>query len=203
MVQAVPLSAKFVGIAGIGGSLLWAGLRSHKLAAAWLLLLVFLCGFTYVGMAKGMDKLEKMQAYDMDSIDAYLNAWDEFAQGKQDNVRLIREEKYDFERQLCNALEKKDKRAPSRFVFYGVVTVGMPIACNGPLGAAFRNMAGDALPKTKEKDKDEYFPGDLYFWWLDNKNSYEAFPLFDQWSQREFAQKTVIPMYQRVCKKNQ
>ena len=46
-----------------------------------------------------------------------------------------------------------------------------------------------------------FFSADLYFWWLENSSRYKAFPLLDDWLQREFARDTVIPMYRTVRSK--
>ncbi len=131
-------------------------------------------------------------------IDEYLKTWDDFAQGANEKAALIREERDSFECELAEALTQKDKRAPARLVFSSVVTVGMPVELEGALGAAFKELVGEAVPKTTFEGRDCYFSADLYFWWQENKAKYEASPLFDEWSKREFAQKSVIPMFEKL-----
>jgi hypothetical protein len=43
-----------------------------------------------------------------------------------------------------------------------------------------------------------YFAADLYHWWLEHQKEYERYALFDEWAERGFAKKTVIPMYRRL-----
>ena len=43
-----------------------------------------------------------------------------------------------------------------------------------------------------------YFAGDLYDWWPERHTGYVAYPLLDEWCQRDFAGTTVIPMYKRL-----
>jgi hypothetical protein len=95
----------------------------------------------------------------------------------------------------------KDRRAASRVVFYAVVQVGGFIAVDSDLGKASADLLGPAVPVFTARDGTRaYFAGELYFWWLDNRNKYDAYPLFDEWDQRDFAKNVVVPMYKATRK---
>jgi hypothetical protein len=67
------------------------------------------------------------------------------------------------------------------------------------LGEAALSVVGEDFPIQTDNDGAEVlFAGDLYWWWVDNWDAYEAYPLFDEWLGREFAQSTVIPLYENV-----
>ncbi len=135
---------------------------------------------------------------DFVSIDRYLATWDRFAQGANDLLPQVKTETPAFQRQLAAALRKKDPRGPSRFVFYAVVQVGGFIPAESELGQAFRQAVGDAVPLfVSDKDGSRgYFAGDLYFWWEAQKSNYPAFPLYEDWRQRDFARNVAIRMYE-------
>jgi len=60
---------------------------------------------------------------------------------------------------------------------------------------------GKDVPIFTAKDGERtYFAGDLYFWWERRRSEFDTFPLYDEWKQRDFAKKTVIPMYQSAAK---
>jgi len=135
-------------------------------------------------------------ANDLKLVDDYLAKWDRFAQGENELIPLIRDDKDAFETSLARMLQTKDKRGPARMVFYAVVQVGGFIPVDSELGKASARVLGPDFPVfTSKTGKRAYFAGELYFWWLDNRDKYSGFPLFDEWSQREFAQKKVVPMY--------
>lgn len=137
-------------------------------------------------------------AQHIEIIDQYLKTWDEFAQGANEKVAILNANQSTFESALSDALLKRDRRAPGRLVFFAVVQVGVPISCDGKIGRAFRAMVGDSVPTTTDEGKDVYFPADVYFWWQENKSKYDLYPLFEEWSQRDFAKRTVIPMYEKL-----
>jgi len=140
-------------------------------------------------------------ANDLKVVDDYLNKWDRFAQGDNELVPQIRDNKDSFEAALSRMVIAKDRRAASRLVFYAVVQVGGFIGVASDLGKASAALLGPAFPIFTAKDGTKaYFAGDLYFWWLDNCNKYEAFPLFDEWSQRDFAKNVAVPMYKSARK---
>ena len=87
-----------------------------------------------------------------------------------------------------------------RFVFYAVVQAGGFILVSSPLGQAFQQSAGSAVPVfTNEKDGSRsFFAGDLYFWWETHKSEYSSFPLYDEWRQRDFTRNVAIKMYEQV-----
>lgn len=131
-------------------------------------------------------------------IDRYLATWDKFAQGANNLLPQVKTDAPAFQRQLAAALRKKDPRGPSRFVFYAIVQVGGFVPAESELGQAFRHAVDDAVPVfVSEKDGSRsYFAGDLYFWWEAQKSNYPAFPLYEDWRQRDFARNVVIKMYE-------
>jgi hypothetical protein len=140
-------------------------------------------------------------ARDLKLVDDYLDKWDRFAQGDNDLVPFIRDNKDTFENTLTRVLQTKDNRGPARMVFYALVQVGGFIPLDSELGKASATILGPDFPVFTSNDGTRaYFAGELYFWWLENRDKYAAFPLFEEWSQREFAQTVVIPMYKSTCK---
>jgi hypothetical protein len=139
---------------------------------------------------------------DFTPIDRYLTIWDQFAQGDNSLGSRIKQDREAFEQNLADALTKNDSRVPSRFVFYAVVQVGGFIPLASPLGQAFQQRVGDAVPIfTNEKDGSRsFFAGDLYFWWEAHKSEYVSFTLHEEWRQRDFAQNVAIKMYQSATK---
>jgi hypothetical protein len=67
-------------------------------------------------------------------VDEYLERWDRFAQGENQLVRYLRNNKSTFEAELTRLLQNGDKRAPARLVFYAVVQVAGAIATTSDLG---------------------------------------------------------------------
>jgi hypothetical protein len=135
---------------------------------------------------------------DIEQVDAYLEKWDRFARGEKSLVPELNRERAACWAALGQALKAKDKRAPARLVFSVVVQVGGGIPVDSHLGKDAATLLGPDFPVVESKTGKGYFAGDLYFWWLEHQKEYEAYPLFDAWSKREFAQKTVIPMYNRL-----
>ena len=139
---------------------------------------------------------------DLQKVDGYLAKWNSFANGKNDLVTFLRDNKKDFEAELTRLLIAKDKRAPARLVFYSVVQVGGSIPVDSELGKAALPILGTDFPvTTSKKGERTYFAGDLFFWWQENQKRYEAYPLFDEWSKRDFAQTVAIPMYKSASKR--
>ena len=88
-------------------------------------------------------------------------------------------------------------------VFYPIVQVGGAIPVDSELGKAAAPVLGPDFPvTTTENGERVYFGGDLYFWWQDNAQKYVPYPLFEEWSKRDFAQTVVIPMYRSARKCN-
>jgi hypothetical protein len=138
---------------------------------------------------------------DLKLVDDYLIKWDQFAQGDNELVPYIRNNKDLFEGALTRLLLAKDNRAPSRLVFYAVVQVGGFIPLESDLGKASRTLVGPDFPiSTPNKGVQAYFAGELYFWWQENREKYLNFSLFEEWNQRDFAQTVAIPMYRAACK---
>ena len=142
------------------------------------------------------------RAPDFQFIDEYLATWDRFARGDNSLISRLNRDVRTFQQHLTEALRKGDNRAPSRVVFYAVVQVGGFISLASPLGQAFHERIGDEVPVfTSEKDGSQgYFAGDLYFWWEAHKSEYASFPLYLEWTQREFAQTVAIKMYESAAK---
>jgi hypothetical protein len=139
---------------------------------------------------------------DLKFVDDYLDKWDRFAQGESELVPHIRENKEGFERALTRLLVAKDGRAPARLVFYAVVQVGGFIPLESDLGKASRVLLGPNFPiSTPKEGSQAYFAGELYFWWQTNHEKYVNFPLFEEWSQRDFTQTVAVPMYKAACKR--
>ena len=99
-------------------------------------------------------------------VDNYLSKWDRFAQGENELIPFLRDNKVLFEAALARLLNLKDKHAPSRMVFYAVVQVGGGIAADSELGKAAASILGEEFPvTTTDKRERLYFCGDLFFWW--------------------------------------
>ncbi len=136
---------------------------------------------------------------DLDAVDAYLEKWDRFARGENTLAPQLREDKAAFEAALTRLLEAKDRRAPGRLVFYAVVKVGGSIIADSELGRACTPILGPDFPVVTRKDGGKnFFCGDLYFWWQDHRGQFEAYPLFEEWKGRDYAQRVAIPMYEAV-----
>jgi hypothetical protein len=143
-----------------------------------------------------------MAGNDLQTVDAYLTKWDRFASVENDLVPFLRENKEAFEGALTRLLNARDSHAAGRMVFYSVVQVGGSILVDTELGKAASAVLGAEFPVTTSKQGERnYFAGDLFFWWQDNGKTYEAYPLFEEWSKRDFAQTVVIPMYKSACKR--
>jgi hypothetical protein len=144
----------------------------------------------------------KSSSPDFKFIDGYLTTWDRFAQGDSDLAPHLKRDTLQFQKELAKALNQDDKRAPSRLVFYAVVQVGGFIDYDSELGRACQRLVGSKVPIfTSERGERSYFAGDLYFWWQRHRAEFESFPLYEEWSKREFTRKTVIPMYESAAKK--
>jgi len=159
------------------------------------------CSKDQPGGAPGRDAGDAQMTRDLQLVDGYLEKWDRFAQSENQLVPELRDNKTGFEAALARLLRAGDKRAPARMVFYPVVQVGGSIPADSELGKASAAVLGPDFPVTTTKEGERvYFGGDLYLWWEANRGKYEAFPLFDEWSKRDFAQSVVIPMYRRTVK---
>jgi hypothetical protein len=136
---------------------------------------------------------------DVKLVDDFLAKWDQFAQGANELIPFINQNVQPFEAALTRMLDAGDRRAPGRLVFYAVVQVGGFIPLDSELGNASARWLGDDFPVfTSKNGTRAYFAGELYFWWQANREKYEPFPLFDEWSKREFARTVVVPMYTKT-----
>jgi hypothetical protein len=138
---------------------------------------------------------------DYSLIDDYLSQWDRFAQGQNDLAPTLKADKARFCSELATAVHSNSKKAMGRAVFYDVVQVGGFIAYDSSLGQAIAKVVGPQVAvSASESGEKSYFAGDLYFWWEAHKKDYEDFPLYDDFMRRDFAKKTVIPMYTVMAK---
>ena len=139
---------------------------------------------------------------DLQLVDDYLASWDRFARGENQLNPFLRDNQENFEEALARLLLAKDRRAPARLAFYAVVQVGGAVPVDSALGRGAAAILGPEFPVTARKEGQRvYFAGDLFFWWQENGRSYEAYGLFEEWANREFAQRVAIPMYRSVCKR--
>ena len=132
-------------------------------------------------------------------IDAYLSAWDRFAQGDNSLRPTIREGKERFEASLADALNRRDPAAPSRVVFYSLVQVGGAISVESQLGRAWKAFAGPSFPVARGKEGSTYFAADLYVWWKTHPSPDNELPLLSEWATRDWPKKSLIPMYERIA----
>ena len=140
---------------------------------------------------------------DLSKVDAFLADWDWFAQGENELVAKLQQAKPEFDAALIRLFNHGDRGAPARLVFYAVVQIGGTYKLDSALGRAATPVLGENFPITMNEDGDRViFAGDLYFWWQQNKESFQSFPLFEAWQQREFAQSMVIPLYENSRKEN-
>jgi hypothetical protein len=148
------------------------------------------------------DPRDAKMSRDLQLVDDYLEKWDRFAQGENELVPSLRDNKSAFEAALTRLLQARDQRAPARMVFYPVVQVGGSIPAGSELGKASAAILGPDFPVTiTEEGVPTYFGGDLFWWWEANRNKYEPYPLFENWIKRDFAQTVVIPMFRSASKK--
>ncbi len=159
-----------------------------------------LCGF-FAWAFSGCSADVSGQTTDLREADDYLQKWDRFAQGENQLAPLLRAERDRFEAALTRLLRAGDRAAPARMVFYAAVQVGGFFHVDSELGAAAAAILGPGFPSTNRKDGQRaYFAGELYFWWEENQERFEAYPLFDEWKRRAFAETVVIPFYRKICK---
>ena len=137
-------------------------------------------------------------------VDEYLTTWDRFTQGDKDLVPYLRDNKAKFEISLAQLLRTQDRGAMARLVFYPVVQVGGAIPADSDLGTAARQILGQDFPVTTTKQGQRVlFCADLYAWWQKHQQEFQHFKTFDDWLARDFAQKTVLPMYKRLQEQTQ
>jgi hypothetical protein len=137
---------------------------------------------------------------DLKLVDQYLAAGDRFAQGDNELVPFLKKNRGAFEVALAQLLNARDRRAAGRLVFYPVVQVGASISVDSDLGRAAAALLGPDFPVTTNKQGERvYFAGDLFFWWCENREAYDSYPLLEEWSEREFARRVVVPMYRAAC----
>ena len=132
-------------------------------------------------------------------VDSYLERWDRFAQGEKDLVPELNADLEPFSKKLSALLEAEDPRAPARAVFFTTVQMAGEIHLETPLGRAMSRVLGKDVPVTKMSERpDAYSAWHLYSWWTENRERFEAYPLLEEWAQREFTKSTILPMYRRL-----
>jgi hypothetical protein len=135
-------------------------------------------------------------------VDDYLARWDAFAQGKNELVPYLRDNKTKFERELAALLRSERKKAIPRVVFYAVVQVGGFIDVESELGREVEKGFGN-LPLTEgQKGERLIFAGDLYFWWQERKKEFPEFRLYSEWEKRDFSQNVTVRLY-KSARENQ
>jgi len=141
------------------------------------------------------------EKYDFEFIDDYLSRWDSFAQGDNSLVPSLKRDKPRFETELSDALVSGDKRAMSRAIFSAVVQVDGFIPLDSPIGQGIqKESAGGIAIFTSDKGEKMYFAGDLYDWWLTNRNRFSDYPLFNDYMKRDFAKDVVLKLYESAKK---
>jgi hypothetical protein len=135
----------------------------------------------------------------LSSVDSYLAMWDRFAQGENSFAREINDAWPAARESLIRGLNAKDPSFPSRVVFLMLVQVGGSMDVDSDLGRAWRNYVGD-FPVTEDDSRKVYFAADFYSWWRRHQSTRNDLPLLREWLSRDFAMKTVIPMYEGFSK---
>ncbi|MFY9234540.1 MAG: hypothetical protein WAO58_08785 [Fimbriimonadaceae bacterium] len=136
---------------------------------------------------------------DYSFIDTYLSSWHAFANGKNELVPYLKDNKAAFETALSERLNESDRGAPARMVFYGVVQVVGMFPTESELSKAIKGLVKDEVKPVKTGEG--YFSGDLYYWWKKNEGKYEPYEMLTDWEKSAFAKETVIPMYEASAKK--
>ena len=186
-------------IRSVGPTMQAMAMRAVATAACLMIILASGCSRT---REQARPQPESSVQNDIAVVDAYLSKWDRFAQGEEALVPQLREGKNTFESALTRVLRAKDERGPARLVFYPIVQVGGGIPLESELGKAAAEVVGsDCRLTTTKSGARIYFAGDLYFWWKRHGSAFQAYPLFDEWQRRDFAQTVVLPMYEKVAKK--
>jgi hypothetical protein len=143
-----------------------------------------------------VDPAESINGFEF--IDEYLRKWDAFAREQDQCVPYLNANLRRFCTELAEAFYRGDPRAPSRFVFFAVVRVAVLIPADQEPGKAFTAKFPSAIGVTNDDAESGYFPGDVYFWWEENKERFAAFSLYDAWARSSFARKSVIPAYKNI-----
>jgi hypothetical protein len=153
-----------------------------------------ICSLAVLSMAYASDQLAP-------SIDPYLADWDHFATGDKSLAPRIKSGKGEFERLLADALSNHLPSAPSRITFYMLVQVGGSVPVNSALGRAWSKYVGPGFPTTDPDENEQtFFVADFYAWWKAHRDPNQDLPLLQEWLDRDFAKKAVIPMCERLGK---
>ena len=131
-------------------------------------------------------------------VDSYLEKWNEYVRGANAIVAVLNHGRPAFESALADLLAAGDRRAPARLVYSTVVRGFLPV--DSKLGEAVALVIGPNFPvRNTPTGQRVYAARDLFLWWERNRDSHEAFPLFDEWAASDFAQQTIIPSYRKTA----
>jgi hypothetical protein len=132
----------------------------------------------------------EVSSYNLKIVDDYLASLD-----KGGSPSIVVEGNAD--RELCHALMKNDPAAASRFVLYTILTEDERMFRDSRAVAHFENAAGTTLPRVEYalKHQKYVYAGDVYYWWTQNEQRYEAFPLLSAWQARDENKHAKIPAF--------
>lgn len=135
---------------------------------------------------------------EIEFLDEYLAKWDLFATQGDDFPPTLAELTPQFEETLVDLLRRGIKQSVPRMVFYAVIQIGGFFETDTPLGIAAIDLLGHDFPTHAFRGGRILFASDLYFWWHENRDQYEAFALFDEWHHRPYTKEEVLPMYNQL-----
>jgi hypothetical protein len=84
-----------------------------------------------------------------------------------------------------------------------IVDEYLPLPMSSTLGAAWLAYVGPTFPTSEFRGEKIFAPWDLYAWWQRNKAPMHDFRRLEEWRQRDFAKRTVIPMYESQLRQSQ
>lgn len=132
-------------------------------------------------------------------LDQYLQHWDNFAIGFEDN-QYINRHAQEFYDGLVSALENKDWRAVPRAAFYFFVQVFLFLPEESKLYQVLYEIGQGQLRAREIKRKGRFLDSSqMWAWWQIYSAEYPQYFLLQKWIMRPFAQQTVIPTYKRLA----
>ena len=145
----------------------------------------------------------RIDSYDLALVDEWLAELDGLA--KQGRVpRNIAYTNAKHKRAMSHitwALIRRDPHAPSRFVFMGLVASDNPVPARRQIYQEFCSMVGTRLPTFSTIEgsctEDFFEPAGLFFWYQEDRDKYESFPLLDEWLERESTKNERIPVFEK------
>jgi hypothetical protein len=138
-------------------------------------------------------------SFDRVFIDDFLARFDRFTQGANELLPDLRAQIPSFNAHMVGAIEADPLWAAGRAIMYPILQVGGFVPVTSAYGRSLASLLGGAGPKPVEvKGQSFYFSADLYSWWEKERERYSAYPLYDEWRERDFAQQVAIPMFSRT-----